>query len=97
MKHKSSEQNAKEQVLNGWTKFQELILAESIKIIMPLVNEHKDEIGKNLWDHLFDTGDLTPITRNISRDERYFNKFFFGVFRDKRIHAYFRRYRSIYK
>lgn len=78
MNNELSEQNAKEQVLKGWTKFQELILAESIKIIIPLVNEHKDEMGKNLWNHLFDTGDLAPISRNISRDERYFNKIFFG-------------------
>ena len=35
-------------------------------------------MGKNLWNHLFDTGDLTPISRNISRDEQYFNKIFTG-------------------
>lgn len=78
MNNELSKQNANKQALNGWNKFQELILAESIRIIVPLVNEHKDEMGKNLWNHLFDTGDLTPISRNISRDEYYFWKIFSG-------------------
>lgn len=43
-----------------------------------MVNEHRGEMGKNLWSHLFDTGDFTPISRNISRDEQYFNKIFNG-------------------
>lgn len=35
-------------------------------------------MGKNLWNHLFDTGDLTSISRNISRDEYYFWKIIGG-------------------
>lgn len=78
MNKELSKQKVVDPVLNGWNKFQELVLTESTRIIIPLVNEHRSEMGKNLWNHLFDTGDLTPISRNISRDEQYFNKIFNG-------------------
>lgn len=78
MNNELSEQNAKEQVLKGWTKFQELILKESTKVIIPLIDDYKDELAEVLWNHLFDTGESTSISRNISRDERYINKTFFG-------------------
>lgn len=55
-----------------------MILKESTKVIIPLIDDYKDELTEVLWNHLFDTGESTSISRNISRDEYYFWKIIGG-------------------
>jgi hypothetical protein len=64
--------------MSGLSKFQKAILEAAKQHWMPLVEEHKEEFGEAIKNHLFDLNGPRHLTRHQSSREQYFARIFRG-------------------
>lgn len=64
--------------MSGLPKFQKAILGAAKQHWMPLVEEHREEFGETIKNHLFDLNGSRHLTRHQSAREQYFARIFRG-------------------
>jgi hypothetical protein len=64
--------------MTDYEKFQTCIINAAQKILLPAIEECKDELGEAVWNDLFDIGEKRKVDRKLGHDEIFFGKIFCG-------------------
>ena len=64
--------------MSGLFKFQKAILAAAQQHWMPLVDEHREELGETIKNHIFDLHGPRHLPRRLNAREQYFSRIFYG-------------------
>lgn len=67
-----------DEVLEGWDRFNSLIIEEAKRLMLPSFKIRQKELGEAIWNTLFDTGGPTVISHKPSEKTKFFGKIFQG-------------------